>query len=216
MAIAHVGLFAVIAGVVGCSEVMIQPAEGGASSTGGAAPSDGGAAGDGGASSEGGAPGCDYGEFVDVAWVDPEDVAGTLPIGQCVGLPLAAAPDGHVSCVVIEARADLPAGCTGQNRAPARPELLAQVMANATFDPAWTSICELAQLSGAAHDECIGEVDSSTPGFCFVSNGAVAIGDPAMTEYCGPPWQLLKLSGDVVTPEVRAFFFCDDTPPPCP
>lgn len=206
MPIARVLPFAAIFAVIACSEVEIQPTRGGAPPDGGA-PSDGGA---------GGAPGCDYDEFVDQVWVNPEWIAGSTPVGQCVALPLVADASGQVSCIVIEARADMPAGCTAQNRSPARAELLEQVIASEGFDPAWTSICEVAQLAGAARDECIQGIESSTPGFCFLVNDTVTIGNPELTAPCGPPWQRLRLSGDVVAPEVWVFFFCDDTPPPCP
>jgi len=203
MATKYVYLFAAV-GLSACSDVVIDPAEGGGGSTEGGAPG------------TGGAPGCDYGELAERMWVDPEWIAQGGRVGQCLALPLTADADGHVSCIVIEARADMPAGCTAENRTPPRAELLEQVMASEGFDPAWTSICEIAQLSGAARDECINEVESSAPGFCFLTDDIVTIGNPEVIAGCAPPRQLLKLSGDVVTPEVWAFSFCDDTPAPCP
>lgn len=207
MKTAQLCFFIVFAGAVACSE-LVQPAEGGGST--------GGAPTDGGAPSDGGAPGCDYGEFVERLRIDEEWIASGTPTGQCAGLPLTADANGQVSCILIEGRADMPAGCTAQGRTPARAELLEQVMASEGFDPTWTSICEIVQLSGAAREECIQEVASSTPGFCFVSDDTVVIGNPDLTDACSVPQQMLKLSGDVVTPEVRVFSFCDDTPPPCP
>jgi len=48
-----------------------------------------------------------------------------------------------------------------------------------------------------------------------VRRARVVVGDPALAEACPIPQQLLKLSGDVMTPDVSLFFFCDERDEAC-
>lgn len=83
----------------------------------------------------------------------------------------------------------------------------------AMYGHEWPSMCELPLLTGSAAAECHNQEQSSTPGFCFLSDdGGAPVGDPELLDSCASPRQMLKLSGDAVAAGSSIFWFCNVDP----
>jgi hypothetical protein len=117
---------------------------------------------------------------------------GALSVERCLPKPIAADPQGHVACSMIEARHTGAAGCTCDAWRIAVPAADACYELAVKHDPLdltaqWDCFCEIPQASGAALTSCENDVNTTTNGWCYVDaagagNKAIVAGCPASEE----------------------------------
>ncbi len=156
----------------------------------------------------------DYQDWLRWAPDDDGDPRPRLDM-QCLPRELERDVNGFVNCVVIEARADGDPACGDPGRRPVSAEhedLLDLVMGGEHVDPAWTTVCEVEQLTGEARTRCEQEWPTpEDPGYCYLSNDLAQVGSGEMLEGCGwQPPHALRFSGDTIEPGGITFIACND------